>query len=383
MRADSPSGVDAPDVYQRSPGRQTGGVISGYAPRDGNRDYAAASPPPRRRAAPGRRTPQPRTIARDDACVRRDGRMGGTSARAARPNGIRGSAAQWPGEDPRRPQASSSYRYLLDLDDDLAEEFDLRMRVVARQVVTVVVMRRPRGRTRARPTGSQPPAAGPACWSSTACSRSTRRSATGSPTELVGAGDLLQPWEPAPTTCSSARASWRALVPSRLALLDAAFAERVRPWPQIAHVLLRRAGRRAGDLNVQRAITSQPRLEVRLALLLGTCAARWGKVEPGGIRLPLPLTHQLLGRLVGAERPSVSHALARLSARGPRHRPRRRVAPARDARPSHLAALAEPARRARRHRRGASRGGRARDAADRVHPAPGARPSGSSSTCSG
>jgi hypothetical protein len=27
----------------------------------------------------------------------------------------------------------------------------------------------------------------------------------------------------------------------------------------------------------------------------------------------LPLTHQLLGRLVGAERPSVSHALARLA----------------------------------------------------------------------
>ena len=40
--------------------------------------------------------------------------------------------------------------------------------------------------------------------------------------------------------------------------------------------------------------------------------ARWGKVEPGGIRLPLPLTHQLLGQLIGAERPSVSHALGRL-----------------------------------------------------------------------
>jgi CRP/FNR family cyclic AMP-dependent transcriptional regulator len=55
---------------------------------------------------------------------------------------------------------------------------------------------------------------------------------------------------------------------------------------------------------------------VRLALLLWHLAARWGRVEPGGIRLPLPLTHQLLGRLVGAERPSVSHALARLSRAG-------------------------------------------------------------------
>ena len=45
-------------------------------------------------------------------------------------------------------------------------------------------------------------------------------------------------------------------------------------------------------------------------------ASRWGKIEAGGIRLPLPLTHRLLGRLIGAERPSVSHALARLARAG-------------------------------------------------------------------
>jgi CRP-like cAMP-binding protein len=67
---------------------------------------------------------------------------------------------------------------------------------------------------------------------------------------------------------------------------------------------------------VQRAIAAQPRLEVRLALLLWHLAARWGKVEPGGLRLTLPLTHQLLGRLISAERPSVSHALARLAQAG-------------------------------------------------------------------
>ena len=67
---------------------------------------------------------------------------------------------------------------------------------------------------------------------------------------------------------------------------------------------------------MQRAIASQPRLDVRLALMLWHLASRWGRVEPGGIRLPLPLTHQLLGRLVGAERPSVSHALARLARSG-------------------------------------------------------------------
>jgi CRP/FNR family transcriptional regulator, cyclic AMP receptor protein len=99
-------------------------------------------------------------------------------------------------------------------------------------------------------------------------------------------------------------------------VLDAGFAERIRPWPQILLALMQRAARRACDLDVQRAIAAQPRLEVRLALLLWHLGARWGKVEPGGIRIPLPLTHRLLGQLVGAERPSVSHALARLADAG-------------------------------------------------------------------
>jgi hypothetical protein len=67
---------------------------------------------------------------------------------------------------------------------------------------------------------------------------------------------------------------------------------------------------------VQRAIAAQPRLEVRLLLVLWHLAARWGRVEPGGVRLPLPLTHILLGRLVAAERPSVTHALKRLAVAG-------------------------------------------------------------------
>jgi len=57
-------------------------------------------------------------------------------------------------------------------------------------------------------------------------------------------------------------------VPARVAVLDAGFAERVRPWPQIALALLRRAGKHAEDLDVQRAIACQPQLEVRLALVL-------------------------------------------------------------------------------------------------------------------
>jgi CRP-like cAMP-binding protein len=134
--------------------------------------------------------------------------------------------------------------------------------------------------------------------------------------ELVGAGDLLQPMWDQHDQLLACDVSWRALTPIRLALLDGAFVKRVRFWPPLTQALLRRAGRRVVNLDVQRAIAAQPRLEVRLALLLWHLASRWGKVEPGGVRLPLPLTHQLLGQLVSAERPSVSHALARLASSG-------------------------------------------------------------------
>lgn len=134
--------------------------------------------------------------------------------------------------------------------------------------------------------------------------------------ELIGGGDLIQPSTHRYDELLSCDVGWRALVPGRFALLDDGFARRVRFWPQIDHALLRRVALRHARLNVQRAVAAQPRLEVRLALLLWHLAARWGKVERGGLRLGVSLTHQLLGRLVGAERPSVSHAVARLSQAG-------------------------------------------------------------------
>jgi CRP/FNR family transcriptional regulator, cyclic AMP receptor protein len=110
--------------------------------------------------------------------------------------------------------------------------------------------------------------------------------------------------------------AWHALHPCRLALLDTEFSERVRSWPQLLSTLFRRAERRSAELDVLRAISCHPRLEVRLVLLLWHLAGRWGRVEPAGLRLELPLTHRLLGQLVAAERPSISHALSRLAHAG-------------------------------------------------------------------
>ena len=135
-------------------------------------------------------------------------------------------------------------------------------------------------------------------------------------TELLGAGDLLQPPEAHRDEMVDSETVWHALAPTRLALLDAEFAERMRSWPQVLSALFRRAERRAAELDVLRAISCHPRLEVRLVLLLWHLASRWGRVEPSGLHLELPLTHRLLGQLVAAERPSISHALRRLSEAG-------------------------------------------------------------------
>jgi CRP-like cAMP-binding protein len=134
-------------------------------------------------------------------------------------------------------------------------------------------------------------------------------------TELLGAGDLLRPWElddEDPVPCAVV---WRVLEPADLALLDAFFADRIRPWPQLGADLMASAVRRAHSLAVLRAIACHPRVDMRVAMLLWHLAGRWGKVgSDGGVRLTVPLTHRLIGELVGAERPSVSHALSRLAA---------------------------------------------------------------------
>jgi CRP/FNR family cyclic AMP-dependent transcriptional regulator len=207
-----------------------------------------------------------------------------------------------------------SNQYLLDLDVELAEELDVPMRLAARPSVTAMIFETDAGSVRLADCLALA-SPGPGLLVLDGVLASSVKVGDRVASELLGAGDLIQPWnsEDAELVCEI---GWRALVPARLAVLDDAFAQRVKPWPQITLALLRRAGKRARGLNVQRAISAQPRLEIRLVLLMWHLAARWGRVERGGVRLTLPLTHQLLGHLISAERPSVTHALARLARSG-------------------------------------------------------------------
>lgn len=229
-----------------------------------------------------------------------------------------GRTPQWPprrGPRARRGEEPPAHCYLLDVDDELAEAFDVRMRLAARHAITATVRDAPVGPCDLEPA-FEAVAGGPGLLVLDGLLVVESRVGDRTAAELVGSGDLLQSMDPESEDILEHAVVWRMLRPTRLALLDAGFMECARPWPQLTQALLRRSGRRAAQLDVLRAIACQPRLEVRLVLLLWHLAPRWGRVEHSGIRLCLPLTHRLLGQLVGAERPSVSHALGRLAQAG-------------------------------------------------------------------
>lgn len=210
---------------------------------------------------------------------------------------------------------SRSLRCLLDLDPDLGEQLDPGARRIARGASVVTTFHADAGDIRLSPW-LDAVGTGPGLLVLDGVLVSEVGVGGRQAAELVGDGDLLVPTDAGDDLLLSGLIKWRALTPVRLALLDEGFANRIRFWPAVGARLLRRAAQRTRSLNAQRAIAAQPRLDVRLVLLLWHLSNRWGKVEPAGIHLPLPLTHHLLGRLIGAERPSVSHALSRLAQSG-------------------------------------------------------------------
>jgi len=134
--------------------------------------------------------------------------------------------------------------------------------------------------------------------------------------ELVGSEDLLRPWDDADRHLSVPQTvTWKVQRRAVVAVLDHRFAERIAPWPAITAGIVSRALSRAQWLAIHLATLENPRVELRLLLLMWYLADRWGRVEPDGVTVPLPLTHNVLGRLVRAQRPTVTSRLNDLEAR--------------------------------------------------------------------
>jgi hypothetical protein len=75
-----------------------------------------------------------------------------------------------------------------------------------------------------------------------------------------------------------------------------------------------------GRQSADQAIAQLPRVEDRLLALFWHLADRWGRRHRDDIAIGLPLTHEALGRLIGARRPTVSLGLRALAEEGALHR---------------------------------------------------------------
>ena len=140
-------------------------------------------------------------------------------------------------------------------------------------------------------------------------SAATRDSTCAGPGDVIAARDLRHTTLP----CGE---SWTATVPSRIALLDDRFLLAARRWPRLVSAMFELLGEQRDRLMMQLVIAEQPRVEDRLLMLFWQLADRFGRVTREGITIQLALTHEALGRLIGARRPTVTLALRMLGERG-------------------------------------------------------------------
>jgi hypothetical protein len=133
---------------------------------------------------------------------------------------------------------------------------------------------------------------------------------------LVGGEDLVRPWSMHEPSSLIAEPSWRALKPTRLALLDGDFNRRIVGIPVIVGELVKRAAQTTHWLMAKSLVTASPVVEDRLLLLFALLSERWGRVRADGVWLDLPVTHELLAHMCGARRPSVTTALRGLRENG-------------------------------------------------------------------
>jgi len=135
--------------------------------------------------------------------------------------------------------------------------------------------------------------------------------------ELVGVGDLTRPWDHEGDNATMPfGADWLVLEPARIAVLDMRFLAAACRWPTVIAALISRTVRRSHSLSLQLAVSDVRHIRERLLLLFWHLADRWGHVGRDGVVVPLRLTHEVIARLVGARRPTVTTALHGLAQEG-------------------------------------------------------------------
>jgi hypothetical protein len=134
-------------------------------------------------------------------------------------------------------------------------------------------------------------------------------------TQFVGGGDALALAEPA-EPASPIRSAWRVAAQADIAILDERFLAASQRFPWLTARLVERAARWSDRAAALQAMSQLARVDLRIVALLWHLADRWGRVAPDGILIPLRLTHEAIGHLVGAQRPTVTLALRDLRQAG-------------------------------------------------------------------
>jgi len=135
-------------------------------------------------------------------------------------------------------------------------------------------------------------------------------------TQLLGPGDVFDPWTTTEDDLLPRAVHWSADSPSTIAVLDGRFAVAAQRWPVLAATAQARLAALGERLAVHMAICQLPRVEQRTLAVLWHLAERFGRMTPDGVVLDLRLKHRLIGELIGAQRPTVSLALTNLHEEG-------------------------------------------------------------------
>ena len=212
--------------------------------------------------------------------------------------------------------SGSALVQLLDADGDLATGLDAARLATARDSIIVRVAEIERGPWDhgENPFGVRP-GFGLLTLEGFIALRATLEGRTG--LDLVGPGDVMRPWETSePDAPFPVAQAFRALSAVRVAVLDADACLALGPYPEVIDALAARLTLRGRRLAGQLVVSQLASVESRVLVALWRLAYRWGRVRTDGVVLDVPLTHELLGNLVGARRPSVTHALTALGERG-------------------------------------------------------------------
>jgi CRP-like cAMP-binding protein len=136
-------------------------------------------------------------------------------------------------------------------------------------------------------------------------------------TDLLGEGDVLQPWVSARNEgLVRYHVQWHVLEPVQVAVLDGEFMRSLARWPQVMSALLERVVRRTQRMAIHQALLQLSPVETRLLVLFWYLAERWGHVTPDGITVRLHVSHEVLGQLVGSQRASVTTGLRHIDESG-------------------------------------------------------------------